>query len=167
MKDLNILHQSSCYTIVSHQNQCDLNLKLSITVIGLVSWSIYFMICSTVWWESLANHSWLPELKPFKLVLTINKLLADLLIHQMLKKSNFTKLSHPRQTFLLNSTCLLEFGDLICKHGSKLHDFCNHYDVTKRLLRMHWIAFHITSNEQCRDQYAYSDFTTYNNVFVE
>ena len=48
--------------------------------------------------ESLANHPWLTKLKPSKLVLTINNLLADLLIcqtfiHQMLEKSRFAKLS--------------------------------------------------------------------------
>ena len=42
--------------------------------------------------ESLANHPWFAKLKPSKLVLTINNLLADLLIcqtffRQMLKES--------------------------------------------------------------------------------
>ena len=46
---------------------------------------------------NLANHPWFAKLKPSKLVLTINNLLADLLIHQtffcqMLKKSQFTEL---------------------------------------------------------------------------
>ena len=36
----------------------------------------------TVLQESLANHPWFAELEPSKLVLTINNLLADLLICQ-------------------------------------------------------------------------------------
>ena len=54
-----------------------------------------------VWWgESLANRLGFTKLKPFKLVLTINTLLADPLIsqtffHQRLKKSQFAKLSLP------------------------------------------------------------------------
>ena len=55
--------------------------------------------------ESLANHLWFAKLKPSKLVLTIDNLLADLLIRQtcfrqMLEKSQFAKLS-PHQTFPL------------------------------------------------------------------
>ena len=52
---------------------------------------------------NLANHPWFAKLKPSKLVPSINNLLADLLIYQtlfrqMLKKSQFAKLS-PHQTF--------------------------------------------------------------------
>ena len=55
--------------------------------------------------SNLANHPWFAKLKPSKLVLTINNLLADLLIcqiffHQMLENSQFAKLS-PHQTFPL------------------------------------------------------------------
>ena len=49
-----------------------------------------------VYWESLedlVNRPWFAKLKPSKLVLSINNLLADLLIHQTLKKSQFAKLS--------------------------------------------------------------------------
>ena len=52
-----------------------------------------------VWWgESLANHPRFAKLKPSKLVLAINNLLADLLIrqtfvHQMFETSQFAKLS--------------------------------------------------------------------------
>ena len=57
--------------------------------------------CHTVWRESLANLAIslrFAKLKPCKLVLTIDNLLANLLIrqiffHQMLEKSQFTKLS--------------------------------------------------------------------------
>ena len=54
---------------------------------------------------NLANHPRFAKLKPSKLVLTINNLLADLLIcqtffHQMYKTSQFVKLS-PHQTFPL------------------------------------------------------------------
>ena len=54
---------------------------------------------------NLVNHLWFTKLKSSNLVLTIDNLLADLLIHQtffhqMLKKSQFAKLS-PHQTFLL------------------------------------------------------------------
>ena len=52
---------------------------------------------------NLANHLWFTKLKPSKLVLVINNLLADLLIRQsffrqMLEKSQFNKIS-PCQTF--------------------------------------------------------------------
>ena len=47
---------------------------------------------------NLANRPWFTKLKPSKLVLSINNLLADLLLHQtvfcqMLEKSQFAKLS--------------------------------------------------------------------------
>ena len=47
---------------------------------------------------NLVNHPWFTKLKPSKLIITINNLLDDLLIHQtlfhqMLEKSQFTKLS--------------------------------------------------------------------------
>ena len=53
---------------------------------------------------NLANCLWFAKLKPSKLLLIINNLLADLLIckiffHQMLETSQFTKLS-PRQLSL-------------------------------------------------------------------
>ena len=56
----------------------------------------------TVSWETLANLAnrlQFAKLKPSKLVLTINNLLADLLIRQtffcqMLETSHFAKLSH-------------------------------------------------------------------------
>ena len=56
--------------------------------------------------ESLANHPCFTKLKPSKLVLTINNLLADLLICQsffcqMLEKSQFAKLSC--STVLINT----------------------------------------------------------------
>ena len=72
-----------------------------------------------VWWEkswaNSANHSWFAKLKPTKLVLTINYLLADLLIcqtffHQMFEKSQFAKLS-PRQTFPLYGMRRQEEGE--------------------------------------------------------
>ena len=55
-----------------------------------------------IWWEenlvNLMNCPWFAKLKPSKLVLTIDSLLADLFIHyffhQMLEKNKFTKLSH-------------------------------------------------------------------------
>ena len=48
---------------------------------------------------NLANRSWFAKLKPSNLVVTIDNLLADLLIRQtflcqMLEKSQFAKLSH-------------------------------------------------------------------------
>ena len=54
---------------------------------------------------NLANRPWFAKLKPSNLVLTIEYLLADLLIRhtffrEMLKKSQFAKVS-PRQTFTL------------------------------------------------------------------
>ena len=60
---------------------------------------------------NLANRLWFTKLKPSNLVLTIDNLLADLLIHQtffhqMLKKSQFAKRS-PHQTFLLYGIYLL------------------------------------------------------------
>ena len=48
------------------------------------------------------------KLKPFKLVLTINNLLADLLIHQILEKSKFAKFFF-HQAFLPYSTYPLVF----------------------------------------------------------
>ena len=61
------------------------------------SWSV----SGTAYWESLANlanHLWFAKLKSSKLVLTINNLLADLLIHQTffhqrLEQSQFAKLT--------------------------------------------------------------------------
>ena len=57
--------------------------------------------------QSLVNHPWFTKLKLSKLVLTIDNLLAYLLIRQTffrrkLEKSQFVKLS-PNQTFLLYS----------------------------------------------------------------
>ena len=54
---------------------------------------------------NLANRPWFTKLKPSKLVVTINNLLADLFIrqiffHQMLRKSKFAKVS-PCQSFPL------------------------------------------------------------------
>ena len=54
---------------------------------------------------NLVNNQWLTKLKLSQLVLTINNLLVDLLIHptllyQMLEKSQFAKVS-PCQTFPL------------------------------------------------------------------
>ena len=54
--------------------------------------------------ENLANRPWFAKLKPSKLVLLINNLLADLLIHQtffrqMLEES--IRQTFPRQTFPL------------------------------------------------------------------
>ena len=62
-----------------------------------------------VWWgessANLVNCPWFAKLKPSNLVLTINNLLPNLLIHQtffhqMLEKYHFAKL-YLRQTFLL------------------------------------------------------------------
>ena len=64
-----------------------------------LDWPIFFYLYVTVYWESLVGekfgefgNSSVIELKPSKLVLTINNVLADLIIrqiffHQMLKKS--------------------------------------------------------------------------------
>ena len=48
------------------------------------------------------------KLKPFKLVFTINNLLADLLIHQIPEKSKFAKIFF-HQSFLPYGTCPLVF----------------------------------------------------------
>ena len=58
---------------------------------------------------NLANRQWFTKLKSFKLVLTINNLLADLLIRQtlfcqILEKSQFTKL------FPIKLSCYTVFG---------------------------------------------------------
>ena len=50
-------------------------------------------------WLNLANRRWFAKLKPSKLLLAINNLLADLLIHQtffcqILENSQFAKFSH-------------------------------------------------------------------------
>ena len=66
------------------------------------------------WWgetlANLVNRPWFARLKLSKLILIINNLLADLLIHQMLETSEFAKI-FPRQTFpsygILNA--LLEY----------------------------------------------------------
>ena len=61
---------------------------------------------------NLANRSWFAELKSFKLALTINYLLADLLIcqfyHQICKNSNFIKL--PCHTVVCNLLYPLYIG---------------------------------------------------------
>ena len=61
---------------------------------------------------NLANHPRFAKLKPSKLVLTIDNILADLLIHQffhqILESSNFTKLSC--HTVVCNSLYLLYIG---------------------------------------------------------
>ena len=68
-----------------------------------------YRIVGKFWWgeslANLANRLRFAKLKPSKLVLTINNLLADLLIHQtfprqMLETSHFAKL-FPHQTFPL------------------------------------------------------------------
>ena len=58
---------------------------------------------------NLVDCPWFAKLKPSNLVLTIDNLLADLLIHQtflgqMLKKSQFTKLSCYTVKYLQNCT---------------------------------------------------------------
>ena len=65
---------------------------------------------------NLVNCPQFTKLKPSKLVLTVNNLLADLLIrqtffHQMLEMSQFAKLS-PRQTFLLYSNCHCSYAGM-------------------------------------------------------
>ena len=80
-----------------------------------------------VWWrESLANLtncSWFTKLSPSKLVLTINSLLTDLLIHQtffhqMLKKGQFTKLSRYN---MVTSACISMYFYINMRTWSILH----------------------------------------------
>ena len=72
---------------------------------------------------NLANCLLFTKLKPSKLVLTINNLLADLLIrqtffHQMLKKSQFAKFPlPPHQTFLLYGSLQPGIGELTIIQG--------------------------------------------------
>ena len=87
--------------------------------IAMLHWIFVFVFqcisCDTVKWESLANlanHPWFTKLKPSKLVLTINNLLANLLIcqtffRQMLETSQFTKLSRYMVVTLLNLQMIL------------------------------------------------------------
>ena len=88
-----LIHNSIVFTKISTQNLGIYNyrhLEIPIPYSGKV-W----------WWESLANlvdRPWFAKLKPSNLVLTIDNLLADLLIcqtffRQMLEKSQFAKLS--------------------------------------------------------------------------
>ena len=65
---------------------------------------MYVPYSGKVWrGENLANHSRFAELKPSKLVVTVDNLLADLFIRQtffrqMFRKNKFAKVS-PCQTF--------------------------------------------------------------------
>ena len=79
----------------SSHYQAFLYMEVSVTIYSGKGW----------WGESLANHPWFAKLKPFKLVPTINNLLAELLIHQtffcqMLKNKSIC------QTFLLYDSLL-------------------------------------------------------------
>ena len=87
-----------------------------------VSRRVFFptSIAHTVQREGLVNSPWFAKLKPSKLVLTINNLLADLLIRQTffrqrLENSRFVKLS-ACQTFPLYGSYLLQLIALAFEH---------------------------------------------------
>ena len=94
---------------------------------------VYIPYSGKAWREkslaNLANSSWFAKLKPSKLVLTINNLLCDLLIHQtffcqMLEESVYQ--TCPYQTFPLYGIWIVDIiitgtiGIIGLWHGNKL-----------------------------------------------
>ena len=90
-----------------HNYQLDHLLQQHITLFLPICTNTSYRIAGKLSWGNLANRWWFTKLKPSTLVLTINNLLADVLICQtlfcqMLKKSQFPKL-YPHQMFPLYS----------------------------------------------------------------